>query len=49
MVAQRPDKAEATGSNPVGCTTKTLDELRAVEGFSLFISKTEVLHFGAAC
>ena len=27
---------KATGSNPVGCTIKTLDELRAVEGFSLF-------------
>ena len=28
--------AAATGSNPVGCTIKTLDVLRAVEGFSLF-------------
>ena len=28
---------KATGSNPVGCTTKTLDELRAVEGFSFSI------------
>ena len=30
---------KATGSNPVGCTTKTLDELRAVEGFSFAVLK----------
>ena len=30
---------KATGSNPVGCTIKTLDELRAVEGFSFAVSK----------
>ena len=28
------ENQKATGSNPVGCTTKTLDVLRAVEGFS---------------
>ena len=30
---------KATGSNPVGCTTKTLDELRAVEGFSFVFTR----------
>ena len=30
---------KATGSNPVGCTIKTLDELRAVEGFSFAVLK----------